>query len=135
MGITEDDPCHIVYSSGTTGEPKGIVLSHRVRALYGLTFGASYRIGPESVVLHAGSLVFNGAMLTFLPAFVHASTYVLQPQFSAEGFVETVEREQVTHVMLVPSQIVSIPGRFCHRATNSGTVRFCAMWGLDKHLL
>lgn len=132
-GITEDDPCHIIYSSGTTGEPKGIVLSHRVRALYGLMFGASYRIGPESVVLHAGSLVFNGAMLTFLPAFVHASTYVLQPQFSADGFVETVEREQVTHVMLVPSQIVSILGSPAFDDRKLSTLRMVGSVGAPLH--
>ena len=109
-GILEDDPFNIIYSSGTTGQPKGIVLSHRTRALYGLLFAAAYRITPESVVMHAGALVFNGAMLTFFPAFLQGARYVLAPQFSPEAFVETVERERVTHVMLVPSQIVAILG-------------------------
>src|SRR5206468_10975290 len=52
-GVCGDDPYNIIYSSGTTGLPKGIVLSQRVRALYGTLFGLAWRMGPESVVLHS----------------------------------------------------------------------------------
>src|SRR5712691_8409319 len=68
--VTGDDPYNIIYSSGTTGLPKGIVLSQRVRALYGTLFGLAWRMGPESVVLHSGSLCFKGAFLTLMPAYV-----------------------------------------------------------------
>ena len=40
----------------------------RVRALYGILFGLAWRMGPESVALHSGSLCFNGAFLTLMPA-------------------------------------------------------------------
>jgi acyl-CoA synthetase (AMP-forming)/AMP-acid ligase II len=63
---------------------------------------------PESVVLHSGALVFNGAMVTMLPAFMLGATYVLHRAFDAAAFIATVERERVTHTMLVPSQIVAI---------------------------
>ena len=52
-----------MYSSGTTGLPKGIVHTHYVRAMYGMIFAQTFRIVPESIVLHAGSIVFNGAMV------------------------------------------------------------------------
>ena len=131
--VAELDPCHIVYSSGTTGQPKGIVLSHRTRALYGLVFAATYGITADSVVLHAGSLVFNGAMLTFLPAFLQGARYVLQPQFSAEAFVETVHRERVTHVMLVPSQIVSILSSPAFDERKLASLRFVGSVGAPLH--
>lgn len=63
---------------------------------------------PESVVLHSGALVFNGAMVTMLPAFMLGATYVLHRAFDAAAFIATVERQRVTHTMLVPSQIVAI---------------------------
>ena len=57
-----DDRYNVIYSSGTTGSPKGIVHTHAIRAAYGTTFAAAFRMRPESVVMHAGSLIFNGAL-------------------------------------------------------------------------
>ena len=72
------------------------------------TFAAAFRMRPESVVMHAGSLIFNGAMVTMFPSFFLGCSYVLQRKFDAAAFIETVRRERVTHVMTVPSQIVAI---------------------------
>lgn len=106
--LADDDVYNIIYSSGTTGHPKGIIHTHYVRALYGSLFAAQYRITPESVVMHGGSLVFNGAFVTLMPAWLQGCTYILQEKFDPVAFIDTVEREQVTHVMMVPSQIVAL---------------------------
>ncbi len=106
--VSGADPYNIMYTSGTTGLPKGIVLTHFVRAQYCTLYSVAYRMTPESVILHTGSLVFNGAFLTFLPAFFLGATYILHRSFSAEALIETVEREKVTHIMMVPSQIVAM---------------------------
>jgi len=107
-GLTRDDPYDIVYSSGTTGEPKGIVHTHGIREAYGTGFASSFRVHPESIVLHAGSLVFNGAFVTLMPAIYLGCAYVLLPSFDAAATLEALARERVTHVMLVPSQIVAL---------------------------
>jgi acyl-CoA synthetase (AMP-forming)/AMP-acid ligase II len=98
----------IMYSSGTTGLPKGICHTHFIRAMYALTLASSYRIAPESVVLHTGAIVFNGAMVTMMPAFMTGATYVLHRAFDPAEFVATVERERVTHTMMVPAQIIAV---------------------------
>lgn len=103
-----NDPYNIIYSSGTTGTPKGIVLPHRVRAMYCMQYAMLYRMHPESIVLHAGSLVFNGAFLTLMPAFYLGATYILHHHFDADLLIETVKREKVTHIKMVPSQIVAM---------------------------
>ena len=106
--INDDDLFNIIYSSGTTGQPKGIVHTHYTRAMYCSLFASTWRMTPESVVMHAGSLVFNGAFVTLMPALFLGATYVLQTRFDAVEFIETVARERVTHVMMVPSQIVAV---------------------------
>lgn len=106
--ISDDDVFNIIYSSGTTGEPKGIVHTHRVRTAYGTGFANSYRIHPESVVLHSGSLVFNGAFLTLVPSWYTGCTYVLMPSFEARSMLEAMAEEKATHVMMVPSQIIEL---------------------------
>jgi acyl-CoA synthetase (AMP-forming)/AMP-acid ligase II len=63
---------------------------------------------PESVVLHAGSLVFNGSFLTLMPWLYLGCTFVLHRQFDARAYMKAVADEGVTHVMLVPSQIVAL---------------------------
>jgi len=106
--IGDDDLYNIIYSSGTTGEPKGIIHTHYVRGLYCTMFANQFRFTPESVVMHGGSLVFNGSFVTLMPAWFLGCTFVLQERFDATAFVDAVERERVTHVMMVPSQIVGI---------------------------
>ncbi|MGA8538980.1 MAG: fatty acid--CoA ligase family protein, partial [Terriglobales bacterium] len=90
--------------------PKGIVLTHYIRSIYCLLFASTFRMNPESIVLHSGSIVFNGSFLTLMPAMYLGATYILHKSFDVRNFVETVEREKVTHVMMVPSQIVALLG-------------------------
>jgi acyl-CoA synthetase (AMP-forming)/AMP-acid ligase II len=106
--IEDDDYYNIIYSSGTTGEPKGIVHTHFIRGMYCTLIGMALRMTPESITLHTGSMVFNGAFATLLPTFFLGATYILHKQFDIETFIEAVEKEKVTHVMMVPAQIIAI---------------------------
>jgi acyl-CoA synthetase (AMP-forming)/AMP-acid ligase II len=106
--VNEDDSFDIMYSSGTTGLPKGIVHTHKVRAAYGTSFAAAYRMTPQTITMHAGAIVFNGAFVDLMPTVFVGGTYILLPLFDPVTYIETIQREKVTHVMMVPSQIIGL---------------------------
>jgi acyl-CoA synthetase (AMP-forming)/AMP-acid ligase II len=106
--VTQDDLFNIMYTSGTTGLPKGIMHTHFVRAMYALQMGAAWRMTPESVVLHTGAIVFNGAYTTLMPCFHLGAHYVLARQFNAAETIELIAQHRVTHTMMVPAQIVAL---------------------------
>jgi long-chain acyl-CoA synthetase len=106
--VEAGDVMTILYSSGTTGLRKGIMHTHFIRAMYAGLMSASWRMSAESVILQTGAIVFNGAMLTMLPAFYCGATYILHKQFDARAMINTIATEKVTHIMLVPSQIIAM---------------------------
>lgn len=106
--ITDDDIFNIMYSSGTTGLPKGIIHTHFVRSIYATLFALAFRMTPECITLHTGSMVFNGPFVMMLPTFFLGGTYILHEVFDPEAFIETVRKEKVTHVITVPAQLIAI---------------------------
>jgi len=107
-GLVDNDVFNIMYSSGTTGAPKGIVHTHYIRAQYCLLFASAWRMVPESKVLHAGSIVFNGAMLDFMPWMYLGCTYVLHENFDAGAVLSEIETTRITHIIMVPAQIMAL---------------------------
>ena len=106
--IIRDDPVNIIYSSGTTGLPKGIVHTHYIRGLYCSTFASSWRMRPESICLHTGSVIFNGAFMLMMPAMYLGSTFVFGRHLDGPQLVEIIEKEKITHVTTVPAQFIAM---------------------------
>jgi long-chain acyl-CoA synthetase len=118
---------NIIYSSGTTGTPKGIVQPHAMRWAH-VARADNYGYGPNSVTLLATSLCSNTTLVCFLPAIAKGGTVVLPPpKFDARTWLALAEKERATHTMLVPVQyqrIMALP-EFDDFNLSSFVMKFC----------
>jgi acyl-CoA synthetase (AMP-forming)/AMP-acid ligase II len=101
--IEAGDPFNIIYSSGTTGTPKGIVQPHAMRWAH-MQRGPAYRYTPDSVTLISTALYSNTTLVSVFPTLATGGTVVLMPKFDARGYLELAESCRATHTMLVPVQ-------------------------------
>ncbi len=111
VAITPEQPFNIIYSSGTTGAPKGIVQPHSMRWPQ-LHLADPPGYGPQAVTLLSTPLYSNTTLVSLLPGLAGGGTVVLMPRFDARGFLELSERHRVTVAMLVPVQyrrILDVP--------------------------
>ncbi len=101
--VSPPDPFNILYSSGTTRTPRGILHDHRMRS-FQIRRMMRLGIGPETVMLIATPLDSNTTVIALLPTLASGGTVVLLPGFDAGDFIRTAERRGATHTMLVPVQ-------------------------------
>ncbi|RJF94747.1 4-coumarate--CoA ligase [Oleomonas cavernae] len=105
--IGPGDPFNIIYSSGTTGTPKGIVQPH------GMRWSQFRRVvfDRDSVTLVSTPLYSNTTLVSFLPTLAVGGTAVLMAKFDAAAFLALAARHRATHAMLVPVQYRRIMAR------------------------
>ncbi|WP_448581075.1 class I adenylate-forming enzyme family protein [Thermaurantiacus sp.] len=96
-------PFNIIYSSGTTGVPKGIVHSHAMRWAH-LLGGRAAGYDERAVTLLSTPLYSNTTLVSALPTLAWGGHLVLMPKFDAGEWLALAERTRATHTMLVPVQ-------------------------------
>lgn len=103
IAAAPDDPFNIIYSSGTTGAPKGIVQPNSMRWAH-VRRGMHYGYDAGAVTLASTPLYSNTTLVSLFPTIACGGTVVLMPKFDVAEFLALSERERVTHAMLVPAQ-------------------------------
>jgi fatty-acyl-CoA synthase len=99
-----EDPVFLLYTSGTTGKPKGVIVPHRMVSWNAYNTAVCWQLNEDDVspvftpLYHAGGL---GAFL--LPIFAAGGTIVLHRGFDADEIWRTIERERCTVVLGVPT--------------------------------
>ena len=94
---------HHLFSSGTTGLPKGILHTHAMRDLLAVRFTA-FDYGPDTISLASTPLYSNTTLVAVLATLGVGGTTILMPKSDVVKFLEIAQRERVTHAMLVPVQ-------------------------------
>ncbi|MEP1420831.1 MAG: class I adenylate-forming enzyme family protein [Erythrobacter sp.] len=122
------DPFNIIYSSGTTGVPKGIVHSHQMRWLQFASTALSYtEAGLPVRTLTSTPLYSNTTMVGFLPALLAGGTMRVMGKFDCGRWLGHAQEERTTLTMLVPVQyqrLMDYPG-FDEHDLSSLILKYC----------
>ena len=103
VSIDPDQPFNIIYSSGTTGAPKGIVQPHKMRWGH-VRRAEALGYGPDAITVVSTPLYSNTTLVSLIPALMRGGTVVLMRKFDARGFLALSQQHRATHAMLVPVQ-------------------------------
>jgi acyl-CoA synthetase (AMP-forming)/AMP-acid ligase II len=110
VDIAPADPFNIIYSSGTTGAPKGVLQS------FGMRWAQAQRVagqmGTDVVFVLATVMCSNLTLSLFFQSLTHGGAVILMPKFDPAGFLALIERHRATHTILVPNQyqrIMALP--------------------------
>ena len=120
--------CNIIYSSGTTGVPKGIVHTHRCRLNWAVDCALALRYRSDCVTLCSLGLFSNISWVAMLCTVLVGGTLVIMPHFDAEACAALIESERVTHGNFVPLQLerlLALPELGRHGLDSLDTLMCC----------
>ncbi|MDO8418998.1 MAG: class I adenylate-forming enzyme family protein [Rubrivivax sp.] len=110
VAIDPSWPFNLIYSSGTTGAPKGIVQSHAMRWAHARR-GALSGYGPDTVTLLATPMYSNTTLVCAVPTLAHGGCLLLMAKFDSGTYLKLAQAHRVTHTMLVPVQYQRLMAR------------------------
>jgi acyl-CoA synthetase (AMP-forming)/AMP-acid ligase II len=121
--VSPNDPFALFYTSGTTGNPKGVLLTHANFMAAAMNHIIAYEMTPASVCLHYMPLYHTMEASLAICLFYVGGTNVVVENFSAEGFWDTVRDEGVTISAMVPTMIIQILDEFEKGGREVGTLK------------
>ena len=122
-----DDPLLILYTSGTTGLPKGAVLSHRAQIIRNLVTRAEFGIAPDDTFVAWSPLYHMGAVDNSLGTLLSGGKVIIVPGFAPPLLADIVEREPLGWLLLMPGMVGRFAAELRHRGTRARGVKVCGV--------
>lgn len=102
--IFDTDPMVMIYTGGTTGKPKGVVLSHRSILWNAINTVLSWNLTAEDVTINYLPMFHTGGLNALcIPILLNGGTVVLSDQFTGQGAVDSILQFHCTVILLVPT--------------------------------
>ena len=104
--VDDDDPAMVIYTSGTTALPKGVVLTHKTLTAY--VVNTQNPVDPtadQDVTLVSVPFFHVAGATTMLGSLWAGRKLSILPQFDPAAWLDTIERERVTHAFVVPTML------------------------------
>ncbi len=121
VDIAPDDFVNIIYSSGTTGQPKGIVHTHQGRRDWAYDLAITLRYNSASRFLATIGLYSNITWVGMLCALLPGGCLIVRSKFDAVEIWEQIARDKITHLSQVPVQyerMIDVPAHETYDATS-----------------
>ncbi len=131
--LADDDLLNIIYSSGTTGVPKGIAHTQRGRRdwAYDLLLALRYHGGART--LATLGLYSNISWVAMLCTLLAGGTLHVHRRFDPDDFLDTVERERITHTAMVPVQYQRVVESLAARPRDVSSMQAMMSCGSPLH--
>jgi long-chain acyl-CoA synthetase len=123
-GVAGDDLAALFYTSGTTGAAKGAMHTHGSLVTSALHFMATWPFDRQTRWLVASPMFHTGGIIGTLATVWAGGAHVIMPRFDSELAVDLIEREAVTHTLLVPTMLAAAANAQLARPRDVSSLRY-----------
>jgi fatty-acyl-CoA synthase len=120
--VAPEDLCTVVYTGGTTGRPKGVLMTHRVWAAMTWIQMTEWEL-PDPLRILIVSPLSHAALSLVAPVLLSGGAFFVMESFSPDGFFDMVEEHRITATMIVPVMLYAMQGHPRYASADMSSMR------------